>query len=284
MLGYYLYLNGAPMGWLNSAEGGDVIGDVVEGTVNSDGYMKKHIANVKWSDITLTCGTGLAKGFYEWLRASMALNGAPMDGLIIGVDTKKTEVSRIAFTKALISEVDFPAMDAAGKMPCLLTIKIAPESAQLTDGSGKPVKLPAFPKQKNWLPSNFRLSIDGLDPSLSRVNKIEAISVNRKIDPAGAVGNVSSFQFTLPAADAGSLMDWYTAFVLNGNNTEDQTRGGTLAYYAPDGSLLGVLTFSHFGIFKCTPEKVEAGNENIRRVKVELYCEEMKFDYTPAWN
>ena len=37
--------------------------------------------------------------------------------------------------------------------------------------------------------------------------------------------------------------------------------------------MLFTLTFKHLGIFKLTPEKVEAGSENIRRVKAEMYCE-----------
>jgi hypothetical protein len=31
------------------------------------------------------------------------------------------------------------------------------------------------------------------------------------------------------------------------------------------------------------PEKVESGSENIRRVKAEMYCEELKFDYEATW-
>jgi hypothetical protein len=43
------------------------------------------------------------------------------------------------------------------------------------------------------------------------------------------------------------------------------------------------LDFHHLGIFKLAPEPVEPGGENIRRVKAEMYCEEIKFSYTPAW-
>ena len=35
------------------------------------------------------------------------------------------------------------------------------------------------------------------------------------------------------------------------------------------------VAFSNMGVFKCTPEKVESHNEKIRRVKFEMYLENM---------
>ena len=36
-------------------------------------------------------------------------------------------------------------------------------------------------EQKKWLPSNFRLKIDGLDNACPQVNKIEAITIKQKV-------------------------------------------------------------------------------------------------------
>ena len=47
--------------------------------------------------------------------------------------------------------------------------------------------------------------------------------------------------------------------------------------------MLFSLTFKHLGVFKLTPDKVEAGSENIRRIKAEMYCEDMAFEYRAAW-
>ena len=41
--------------------------------------------------------------------------------------------------------------------------------------------------------------------------------------------------------------------------------------------MLLTLNFAGLGIFKLTPEKVEAGSENIRRIKAEMYCESIEF-------
>ena len=32
------------------------------------GGVKKHLAGVKYEDITVNCGTGMSKGFYEWTK------------------------------------------------------------------------------------------------------------------------------------------------------------------------------------------------------------------------
>jgi len=58
----------------------------------------------------------------------------------------------------------------------------------------------------------------------------------------------------------------------------------TLEYLTPDlKETLLTLTFYNLGIFKLTPDKVESGSENIRRVKVEMYCEKIMLDYKAVW-
>jgi len=71
--------------------------------------------------------------------------------------------------------------------------------------------------------------------------------------------------------------------VIDGNCGEDQEKGGTLEYLAPDQqTVLFTLTFSNLGIFKITPDKMEAGAEGIRRAKVEMYCENITYAYGGA--
>ena len=55
----------------------------------------------------------------------------------------------------------------------------------------------------------------------------------------------------------------------------------TLYYMAPDmKQRLFALNFFNLGVFKIAPEKVEAGAESVRRIKVSMYCEDIKFEYT----
>jgi hypothetical protein len=73
------------------------------------------------------------------------------------------------------------------------------------------------------------------------------------------------------------LYKWHEDFVIAGNNGADKEKNGKLEYLASNlKDVLLTLEFQHLGIFKLSPEKTEAGSENIRRVKAEMYCEEAR--------
>jgi hypothetical protein len=256
--------------------------------------VHKHIAGVKYEDISISCGTGMSKGFYEWIKASFDHNYQRKGGAIIAADYNYKEHSRLTWHNGLISEIGFPALDAASKDACKMSIKVGPEyTRQTTTTDGPSVAGGKYTlgkmEQKKWLPSNFRLVIDGTD--CTRVNKIEAIVVKQKIID-NAVGELRDYEkepahleipnlvVTLAESHSKEFYDWHEDFVIKGNNSDDKERGGHLEFLTPDlGTKLFVLTFSHLGIFKLTPEKVDAGSENLRRVKAEMYCEDIKFDY-----
>jgi len=90
----------------------------------------------------------------------------------------------------------------------------------------------------------------------------------------------SNLVITLSEAYADPFFKWHESFVVNGKNELDHEKTGRLQYLSPDlKSVLITVDFTGLGIFKLTPEKVEAGSENIRRVKAEMYCEDIKFRY-----
>ena len=71
--------------------------------------------------------------------------------------------------------------------------------------------------------------------------------------------------------------------MIKGNSGQDQERNGTLEFLTPNlQDVLFTLDLRHLGIFKIAPEKAEAGGENIRRVKAEMYCEDIGFSYGPS--
>jgi hypothetical protein len=108
-----LNLGKVPAGFLSLAEGGSAVGDVVNEKVGP--FTRKHLAGVKYEDITINSGTGMSKGFYNWISSSVA-GGAPQtDGSIVGADTNFKIFTETSFFNALISEVGFPALDAASK-------------------------------------------------------------------------------------------------------------------------------------------------------------------------
>ena len=293
---YAVELDGIEAGWVASAQGGHATSDVVQEKLGPDHIIKKHLAGVKYEDITVNCGAGMSKGFYGWIKDSFDHKSSRKNGAIVTADYNYKEHSRLTFTNALITEVGFPALDASSKDAATMTIKFAPEYTRQTfapDGPSISGKYDIKPEvQKKWLASNFRLKIDGLD--CTRVNKVEAITVKQKVveNPVGeprdyekepAHLEIPNLVITLAESHAKEFFDWHEDFVIKGNNGQDKEKGGSLEFLTPNLSeTLFTITFENLGIFKLTPEKVESGSENLRRIKAELYCEDMKFDFKAA--
>ena len=287
---YAMDMGGNWAGWLFSAEGGYATADVVTEKLGPDHIAKKHIGNVKYEDISVSCGTGMSKQFYDWIQASFQHKYMRKNGAIISADYDHNEVSRLSFQEALISEIGFPALDASSKDAAKMTIKFTPEITRVQAAMGGSIKGDTQAKiQKKWLPSNFKLQIPGMD--CTRVNKVEAIVVKQK-NVENAVGElrdaekepanleIPNLVITLAESHAKEFYDWHKSFVIDGICGEDAEKTGGLTFLAPDlKTELFTINFFHLGLFKLTPDKVESHSEGIRRIKVEMYCEEMTFDY-----
>ena len=279
---YAIEIDGLAAGWVMSAEGGQATADVVTEKIGGDGIQKKHIGNVKYEDISITFGVGMGKALYDWVQASFDHKVARKNGAVIAADYNYREQSRLNFFNALITEIGLPALDAASKDAAKMTVKFAPESTQRSPGKGDQLRVVA--KQKAWLVSNFRLGIDGLD--CQRVNKVEALTIKQKIveNPVGEGRTygleIPNLVITLPEASAESFYAWHEDFVIGGNNSDKNEKNGRLDWLTPDGRFsLGTVEFRNLGIFKLTPDKLESGSDGIRRVKAEMYCEDMLFKF-----
>jgi len=281
-----LTLDGVAAGFPMSAEGGDATADVINEPLTQDHIIHKHIGGVKYEDISISCGTGMSKQLYNWVKDSFDMKFARKSGELQAADFSRTVRSTLSFSNALIAEIGMPALDAASKDAAKMSIKFSPETTRYQLGGGRFAGNPKV--QKQWLPANFRLKIDGLDTT--RVNKIDAISikqVNLVADPGtGVPGAIEpahlefpNLSFTLSESTAKSWYDWHEDFVIKGNNGQKQERQGQLVYLAVDGTALFTLDLQQLGIFKLTPDKVESSADNIRRVKAELYCEDIKFSH-----
>jgi phage tail-like protein len=280
-------------GWVQSVEGGHASSDVIQNKLGPDHLIKKHIGGVKFEDITINCGTGMSKGFYEWVKASFDHKHTRQDGAIHTADYDNKIVSTLNFHQALISEIGFPALDAAGKDGAKMTIKLSPEWTAFKKGGGTIGGMEIGKgQQKKWLPANFRLTIAGLEEACKHVNKIEALVVKQKIveNPVGELRTyekepahleIPNLVVTFTESHADAFYQWHEDFVIKGNNGEDKEKTATLEYLTPDlGKTLFKLDFQNVGIFKLTPDKVEAGAEKIRSLKAEMYVENILFNYT----
>ncbi len=128
---YTLELDGAPMGFLQSFDGGMATGDVVVEPAGADRIQKKHLGNVYLEEIVITFSETMDKAVYDWIASTLTGNIVRKNGAVIVGDLTNKPVYRIDFSNALITEIGFPALDASSKDPATLSLKFLPESASL---------------------------------------------------------------------------------------------------------------------------------------------------------
>ena len=288
---FALDLEGTGVGLVKSVEGGAASADVVSEKLGPDGIVHKHVAGVKYDDIAIACGTGMSKAFYAWLSDTMNRKSYRKNGAVVAADFNYQEVSRLNFFHALVSEIGFPALDGGSKDVGSITVKLSPEYTQRQTGKGNQLGASSVKAQKQWLRCNFQLLIDGLD--CTKVNKIDAITVRQTVTQ-NAVGELRDYEqepayldvpnlaVTMPEANAEDFFDWIEDFVIKGNNGQNGEKAGTLEFLGANmKDTFFTLSFHGLGICKVTPLRNESGAEGIRRVRAEMYCEEMSLMFGP---
>jgi hypothetical protein len=281
---FALELDGILIGLLKSVDGGSISADVVS-EKQIDYFSKKHIANVKYEDFTIECGFTMSKTIYDWINKSWTGNAQRKNGAVVAADFKYEAKTERRFRDALLTQTTIPACDGSSKEPAYLKLGFAPEQITSQKASGK-LTIPTTKTQKQWLPSNFKLEIDGLD--CSKVSKIDAFTIKQSVvtDPVGEQRDYEkepgklefpNLSIMLAETAAQTWFDYFESFVIQGNSGEANEKYGTLSFL--DSTLketLAHIRFFNLGIFKLSEDKAEANSDQIKRVKAELYCERME--------
>jgi hypothetical protein len=285
-----LMLDGVFVGFVQSAEGGSVVGQVVA-EPTPVGPPRKHLASVDFEPILLQIGAGMGRPLYDWIASVLDGNPVRKSGEIIAVDANYATVSRVEFSNAAIASIGLPAMDASSKEPAYIMLELSPEFTRRRMGDGATLPAGIATKSGRWLRSNFKLDISGLQGATSRVATIEALTITRK-SAASEIGagrdyveepdsiDIANLVFTVPESGAEPLSSWHEDFVVRGNNGQDEERTGTLEYLSPDlKTPLLTIRFSGLGIFSLSPEKSVSGQDTLRRMRAALYCETLTLDF-----
>jgi hypothetical protein len=268
-------LNGAFAGWIVSGElktktetvrvgGRDLAGlPVPEKEVSEPATL-----------ITLRCGTGMSRTFYEWIQQSLAHRPAALNGAIMTCDFNDKVTSRFDWTGGVISGVQFPPLDAASRNPGELTINIQAQSSRRQAGSSAVLgKFNSRGAGNKWLESVYRFNSAGYGGALSYVSIVESLVLT----PASAQG---SFVFALPSARAKPISDSYDAFV---HRTVEGNRGPDvqLGFLTPDlRENLFTLTFLSTMVTQLTAGAVRTrGSETPDFVTARMGFSDFRFDF-----
>jgi hypothetical protein len=289
---FQLKLDGVESGFVKSVDGGAITADVINETAGPTPYVKKHIGPPRYESFSIEIGLWMARAVYEWIQASLKMNYQRKNGSIVAYDSNLEARSEREFFNALITEISFPKMDGGSKDQCYMTVKFSPEITRMKKASGKATLPPVRASQEMWLPSNFRLEIDGLD--CTRVSTIDSFTVKQTAgsdaigDSRDSLKEPGKIEFpnltiTLAETAAQTWMDWFDDFVVQGNNGEKNEKTGALVFLSPNRQTeLGRVTFFNLGIFRLATTKSDANDDQIRRVTAQLYCERMEFQIKAA--
>ena len=224
---FSLELDGTAVGFLTGVDGGHFKSDEVKSSVGYDNYLvTKYAGKPKYEDITIGIGMPNSSRLFSWVKSSVENNPERHTGALVGFDNfqNKQERSRRVFDQALISEITFPALDAANNQPANITLKISPELLRYERGGSKFNAQQARDeavKQKRWSCANFGLRLDGFwGQGAQRNAKVEAFTIKQGImaNPIGRMlvthkyaGRVEmpSLQISFPQSDLKQWTDWY---------------------------------------------------------------------------
>lgn len=289
---FQLFIDGSdPAGFVRSVEYGGIKGELLAQPVGGQPWKAKSIHNPVCDPITVQCGLSMSGAFFEWIADSWAGKYARKNGSIVTYDHDMKVVYEFEFSEALILETTLPALDATSKEPGFLTVKFQPERGEhKMHPGGSYVHARTPHRQKLFTPADFRLDIDGL--AGHRVTKIEQITVKQNAKPMTCGPDwmyqlePTSLEYpnvTVTFSMIGSKpwFEWHKDFVVDGNNGPGTEKTGAIVLLSQNHKEeLFSVELKKLGIVNITPEKSDsAGQDVIRRVKAELYCEEMAFHF-----
>jgi hypothetical protein len=281
---FMLSLDGEPA-LLKDFDGGNISAEVVTNKLGPDNVATKSISTLKFEPFTVNVGISMGKGLYEWIKASLDKAHIRKNGYIVSADYDYKAQQYRHFRDALITEVTFPALDAASKDSAFITVKFQAEEINYAKGDDAVLKGNLNAKQKKWLPSNFRVSLGDLP--CAKVTKVDSFTIKQGTveDPVGefrvnqwAPTNMEypNLKLTISSADIEPWMKWFDDFVIKGNNGQEKELQGQIEFLDPSRTkTLGSVQLMNCGIFKLTNEKLEADKSAVSRFVVELYCEKM---------
>ena len=273
----FLTLEGQSIGYLDSARGGDAVGQVVDEAPDDLGVVKKHIGGVSFEDITLGCSLGLAGPLYEWIDETWAGRPEALSGSIVvsATDASRSVKSVIEFTEAYLTSTVIPNLRADSSDPAFLQLTLSPRQVSVTAPGGSS---PAAASGTTWRSSNFRLQVRGLDAS--RVASIGSLAVTRTLDADRVPGplEIGNLELSLSETGASSWAAWAEDFLVNGNSSDENERRGRLNFLAPNlSTVLGYVSFSQLGPVAIRRPAIVSSSNAIRRFQAELYCESVRF-------
>jgi phage tail-like protein len=277
-------------GFISALDGAHFKAQPIKQMVGNTNNVTIYSGKPSYDDITITVGMAMSPSFWKWVKASLDNKPERRTGALVGYDFNNCERSRRTFYGALISQVQFPALDPQNKTSASLQVTISPERLEFKKGdnskAGQNTAPGETPKQKRWLTANFRFELDRFkgDESL-RTLSLEAFTVKQNVIPQNigyelesrkAVGRLElpQLQVSFPEHKGSEWIKWYERAIVKGNR-KDQTTTGVLTYYSTDKKELMRIEFSGVSLASLEVDKYDSKKSQIANITATLNVEGM---------
>jgi hypothetical protein len=251
-----------------NAVGGLVKADVSTMFSGAGGPPKRQISSFAYTNLAFQVGLDVGAPMLNWINA--ALKGAPVtkSGTLIELDVQNRAKSYLDFTNAAIADFVVPGFDGSSKTPNTFTLEVSIAKSMFRAGDDAPIQS-SF-QAKPFLPSNFRLNIDGLPTT--RVRLIAPISFRRGTGGIAPTDLVVTFAST----DVAPWREWVDDFIVKGNNGQGKEKQGSIEVMAANLSdVLASLALRQIGIRELVPDDTSA----LRGYRASMYFEFGQLSY-----
>jgi hypothetical protein len=280
----------ASTAYLKSVDGGFAKAQLIDEPVGPTNERIKHTSVVEIDPFTIDFGISGANDILKWIQSSWNRNYGRRNGVVSHANFNLRKTFEHEFREALITETSFPALDGSSKEAAYMKIKIQPEYVRTKKLSGNEMAQGSLgKKQKMWMASGFRLNIDGID-EMKYTNKIEAFTIKQgikklytgqerfpQIEPTKI--EFPHITGTIALEYAGKLMEWHDKYVMKGQSDPKAQKTGSLEFLTParDKTIFSI-NFYEVGLMSLQVLPSQANQDQIKRVKFELYVGRMNID------
>ncbi len=280
--------------YVKNVEGGLHKVESTKEQTGSYNHPTNHLATRTIEPITLEVGLCKANPLLEVIEKVVNQRvHTRMSGEIFHADANSKSRFEQDFKRAIITEIAFPALDAAGKDLAMLKVKLQPEEASFRAGDKSSIPMGSEKPQKTWQNNSFRLEIDQQGAVTTHVTKVEALTIGvtaKAIQRGGFLlpeympGQIKMPKLSIhvPLHHASSLIKWFERVGASQQAPADgagyESTGALTFLDTTTKKDLYTIKFEGIAPEQMTIVKSEGGSATLKTCKFDFYVTNLQLN------
>ncbi|MBL8625464.1 MAG: phage tail protein [Myxococcales bacterium] len=280
--------------YVKNVEGGLHKVESTKEQVGSYNHPTNHLATRTIEPITLEVGLCKANPIIDIVEKIVnSRQHKRLSGEIFHADANSKSRFEQDFKNAMITEIGFPALDAAGKDLAMMKLKLQPEEASFRAGDGSSIPMGSEKPQKTWQNNSFRLEIDQQGAVTTHVTKVEALTIGvtaKAIQRGGFLlpeympGQIKMPKLSIhvPLHHAGSLIKWFEKVAAKHKASADgagyESTGALTFLDTTTKKDLYTIKFEGIAPEQMTIVKSEGGSATLKTCKFDFYLTNLQLN------